>query len=43
MVDVTKATSIYAKCVAGDKLSPQEQKDLDEYASRFRPKEQDDC
>lgn len=36
MVDVAKATSIYAKCVAGDKLSPQEQRELDEYASRFK-------
>ena len=43
MVDVSKASSIYAKCVAGDRLSPQEQKDLDEYASRFKPKEQNDC
>lgn len=43
MVDVSKASSIYAKCVAGDRLSAQEQKELDEYASRFRQKEQDDC
>ena len=43
MVDVSKASSIYAKCVAGEKLTPQEHKDLDEYASRFRQKEQNDC
>lgn len=36
MVDVSKASSLYAKCVAGDRLSPQEQKELDEYASRFK-------
>lgn len=36
MVDVSKASSLYAKCVAGEKLSPQEQKELDEYASRFK-------
>lgn len=36
MVDVSKASSLYAKCVAGDRLSPQEQRDLDEYASRFK-------
>lgn len=43
MVDVSKASSLYAKCLAGDRLSPQEQKELDEYASRFRQKEQNDC
>lgn len=36
MVDVSKASSLYAKCVAGDRLSPQEQRDLEEYASRFK-------
>lgn len=36
MVDVAKVTSIYAKCVAGERLSPQEQRELDEYASRFK-------
>lgn len=43
MVDVSKASSLYAKCLAGDRLSSQEQKELDEYASRFRQKEQNDC
>ena len=43
MVDVSKASSLYAKCLDGDRLSPQEQKELDEYASRFRQKEQNDC
>lgn len=36
MIDVSQATSIFAKLIAGVKLTEQEQQDLDEYASRFK-------
>ena len=36
MIDVSEATSILAKLIAGGKLTEQERQDLDEYASRFR-------
>ena len=36
MIDVSEATSILAKLIAGGKLTELEQHDLDEYASRFR-------
>ena len=36
MIDVSEATSILAKLIAGGKLTEQEQQDLDEYASRFK-------
>lgn len=36
MIDVSEATSIFAKIAAGCQISDQEQQALDEYASRFR-------
>lgn len=36
MIDVSEATSILAKLIAGGKLTEQEQQNLDEYASRFK-------
>lgn len=36
MIDVSEATSILSKFLAGNKLTEQEQKYLDEYASRFK-------
>ena len=36
MIDVSEATSILAKLIAGVKLTEQERQDLDEYASRFK-------
>lgn len=36
MIDVSQATSILAKLIAGVKLTEQEQQYLDEYASRFK-------
>ena len=36
MIDVSEATSILAKLIAGGKITEQEQQDLDEYASRFK-------
>ena len=36
MIDVSEATSILAKLIAGGKITEQEQQELDEYASRFR-------
>ena len=36
MIDVSGATSIFSKFIAGNKLTEQEKQDLDEYASRFR-------
>lgn len=36
MIDVSEATSILAKLIAGGRLTEQEQQELDEYASRFR-------
>lgn len=41
MIDVSEATSILAKLIAGGKLTEQEQKDLDEYASRFKLNEEE--
>lgn len=36
MIDVSEATSILAKLIAGGKLTEQERQDLDEYANRFK-------
>lgn len=36
MIDVSQATSIFAKIAAGGQISEQEQQALDEYASRFK-------
>lgn len=36
MIDVSEATSILAKLIAGGRLTEQEQQELDEYASRFK-------
>ena len=36
MIDVSEATSILSKFIAVGKLTEQERKDLDEYASRFK-------
>lgn len=36
MIDVSEATSILAKLIAGGRLTEQEQQNLDEYASRFK-------
>ena len=36
MIDVSEATSIFSKFIAGNKLTEQEMQNLDEYASRFK-------
>ena len=36
MIDVSEATSILAKLIAGGKLKEQERQELDEYANRFK-------
>lgn len=41
MIDVSEATSILAKLIAGGKLTDQEHQDLDEYASRFKLNEEE--
>ena len=36
MIDVSEATIILAKLIAGGKLTEQERQELDEYANRFK-------
>lgn len=36
MIDVSEATSILAKIIAGGQITDEEQQALDEYASRFK-------
>lgn len=41
MIDVSEATSILAKLIAGGNLTDQEREELDEYASRFKLNEEE--
>ena len=36
MIDVSEATCILAKLIAGGKMTEQEKQELDEYANRFK-------
>lgn len=38
MISIEKATSIYAKLCAGERITATEQEELDEYAARFQNK-----
>ena len=38
-VTVQRATQLYFTLAMGGKLTPEERAELDEYASRFKPKE----
>lgn len=38
MISVEKATSIYAKLCAGERITATEKEELDEYAERFKSK-----
>lgn len=43
MVTVQRATQLYKIQIDGGKLSKEEKAELDEYASRFKPKEEESC
>lgn len=41
MIDVSEATGIFAKLASGGRITPEEREELDDYASRFKLKEEE--
>lgn len=43
MVTLQRAITLYSRLTMGEKLNKEERAELDEYASRFKPKEEESC
>lgn len=42
MVTLQRAITLYSRLCMGEKLNAQERAELDEYASRFKPKDEEE-